>query len=141
MTKGLHALSVGFPDSNNIVREALLQRHKCRLMVASSLGDLYAIPSMEQIDVAVFHSSLSRNELRSCASHIRRHWPRTRILLLNQQDEILDDPLYDEKAPPEISAAALLESIEHLADSSRKSQQQIFNYRSTHNRVGRIRQI
>ncbi len=141
MTRGLHALSVGFPESNNPVREALLQRHKCRLMVASSMEDLYAIQSLEQIDVAVLHSSLSKSELRNCASYIRRHWPRTRILLLSQEDEILDDPLYDEKASPDISIPALLGCIEQLADSSRKNPQQIVNYRSIRNKVGRIRQL
>lgn len=117
----LDVLSVGSPNSNDFVRDVLLSRTKCRLVAAACVWDLDALLVSGKVDVAILHSTLSPGELRSCAVYIRHHWPAARILLIHEQVEILDDPMYDERMSPELSAEALLGIIERLAASSRRS--------------------
>jgi hypothetical protein len=117
----LDVLTVGSLNSNNFVRDVLLSRTKCRLVAATSVWDLSAILASGKVDVAILHDTLSPGELRSCAVYIRHHWPAARILLIHAQVEILDDPMYDERMPPDLSAETLLSIIERLAASSRRS--------------------
>jgi hypothetical protein len=121
MITTLDVLSVGSINSNNFVRDVLLSRTKCRLVAATSVWDLSAILASGKVDVAILHDTLSPGELRSCAVYIRHHWPAAQILLIHARVEILDDPMYDERMPPDLSAETLLSMIERLAASSRRS--------------------
>ena len=129
----LDVLSVGPFYSNSFVRDVLLSRAKCRLIAATSVLDLYAIPASGKVDVAILHSALSSCELRSCAVYIRHHWPAAKILLLHAQVEILDDPMYDERMLPDSSEESVLSMIERLAASSRRSERSsLSDWRNQH---------
>jgi hypothetical protein len=121
MITTLDVLSVGPLNSNNFVRDVLLSRTKCRLFAVASVWDLSAILAPGEVDVAILHDTLSPGELRSCAVYIRHHWPAAKILLIHAQVDILDDPMYDERMSPDLSAETLLSMIERLAASSRRS--------------------
>lgn len=125
MITTLDVLSVGSLNSNDFVRDVLLSRTKCRLFAVASVWDLSAILTSGKVDVAILHNTLSPGELRSCAVYIRHHWPAARILLIHAQVELLDDPMYDERMSPDLSAGALLSMIERLAASSRRSARRV----------------
>jgi len=129
MIMALDVLSVGSLNSNNFVRDVLFSRTKCRLVAATCVWDLSVIPASGKVDVAILHNSLSPEELRSCAVYIRHHWPAARILLIHAQVETLDDPMYDERMSPDLSAETLLSMIERLAASSRRSERSALSER------------
>lgn len=124
MTTTLRVLSVGAMESCNLVRDALLQRQMCHLLILAGYRELCAISSNEQFDVAILHHTLSERDLRDSAERLRRHWPTTRILLINPQSEIVDDPLYDEWARPGLSLESLLLIIERLANDAKRERLQ-----------------
>lgn len=127
MITTLDVLSVGSLNSNDFVRDVLLSRTKCRLFAVASVWDLSAILTSGKVNVAILHNTLSPGELRSCAAYIRHHWPAARILLIHAQVEILDDPMYDERMSPDLSAETLLSVIERLAASSRRSERSVLS--------------
>jgi hypothetical protein len=111
----LNVLSLGSADSNDMVRDALLQRHKCRLFVVTSVWELCAIPQhQDSFDIAILHHTLSRREVRDASEYIRRRWPRAKILVICADAEVLEDPLYDEWAPPGLTSGILLARIKQL---------------------------
>jgi DNA-binding NtrC family response regulator len=126
MTTNLRVLSIGSTKSCNFVRDALLQRHKCYLSIVTDYRELCAISSNERFDIAILHPTLSEHELRNSTEHIRRHWPRVKILLISVSSETVDDPLYDEWAKPEISQDAFLEIIERLAINEKRNEHRLF---------------
>ena len=126
MTTNLRVLSIGTTKSSNFVRDALLQRHKCYLSTVMNYRELCAISSNERFDIAILHHALSEHELRNSTEHIRRHWPKVKILLISVSSEIVDDPLYDEWAPPEISQDAFLAIMERLAINEKRNEHRFF---------------
>ena len=120
MATTLHVLSIGSQDSCNAVRDALLQRHNCRLSAVTSLRDMYAIPERINCDIAILHHTLSRLETRNASEYIRRRWPGAKILVISAEIDVLDDPLYDEWAPPDQSPETLLATIEQLTGGAKK---------------------
>jgi hypothetical protein len=117
----LHVLSIGSEDSCSSVRGALLQRHNCRLSIVTSLWDTYAIPQEDRLDIAILQHTLSRLEVRNASEYIRRRWPGAKILVIRPETGDLDDPLYDEWVPPDLSATVLLAVIEQLTGGERES--------------------
>lgn len=124
MKTTLRVLSIGATKSCNFVRDALLQRQKCYLSIVTDYRELCAISSNERFDIAILHHTLSEHELRNSAEHIRRRWPSVKILLISVSSEIIDDPLYDEWAQPEISQDAFLSIIERLAIDAKRNKRQ-----------------
>lgn len=126
MITTLHVLSIGSPESTGLVRDALLLRTKCCLAAATCVWDLDALLASGKVDVVILHNTLSRGELRSCAVYSRHHWPGATILFIHGDEEILDDPMYDERIPPGSSAETLLATIERLAARARRGRQFAF---------------
>lgn len=126
MTTTLRVLSVGSPESCDAVRDVLLLRHKCRLFAVASYRDLCNVPASESFEIAIVHQTLSEHELLVSLEYVRRHWPSARILLITAQSEVVDDPLYDEWARPEISQDAFLSIIERLAIDAKRNKRQPF---------------
>lgn len=119
MRKILHVLSVGSADASMFVRDALLERQKCRLASATCLRELFSIAKEEKIEIAVLHQNLSPAEFREAAGYIRKRWPAAKILVVCcMTTDFLEDPLYDERATPGLSQQSLLSKIECLADTS-----------------------
>lgn len=124
MTTTLHVLSIGSMESRDAVRDVLLLRRRCRLSAAESYQDLCSVPASECFDIAILHPLRSVHELRISLEHVRRHWPHTRILLVSANAEDVDDPLYDERVPPEMSQDAFLSVIEQLAMDAKREMRQ-----------------
>jgi hypothetical protein len=120
MTTTLHVLSIGSMESRDAVRDVLLLRRRCRLSAAESYRDLCSIPASECFDIAILHPLRSEHELRISLEHVRRNWPRTRILLVRADAEAVDDPLYDERVSPGMSQDAFLSVIEQLAMNAKR---------------------
>jgi hypothetical protein len=96
MNPSLHVLFIGSGQGSDTIREALAQRHGCRLSVATSFSDLFDISKEGKVRIAILHRSLSPIQLREACVYIRRTWPVAKILVLGTGAEDLDDPLYDE---------------------------------------------
>jgi len=120
MLTTLHVLSIGPPESNYAVRDALLKRSKCQLIAAAGVWDLSALLASGKVDVAILHGTLPPGELRSCAAYIRHHWPTARILLVHAHADFLDDPMYDERIPPDSPVEVFLAMVERLAAFARR---------------------
>jgi hypothetical protein len=72
------------------------------------------------VDVAVLHGSFASRDLHYAAEYIRRRWPDAVILVIGEQAQHLDDPLYDHKANSAISVEELVLMIERLAAAKRR---------------------
>lgn len=115
MRSMLHVLSVGSIEECNHIRDALLERQRCRMTAVNGANGLYGVPREEMFDVAVLHPSLSATATRDAGAVIRRRWPATCILALTWHSDDLEDALYDEWSSPLLSHAALIELLERLA--------------------------
>jgi hypothetical protein len=114
MRKTMNVLSLGIEEWRLAVRKALPTGRKSGFGGVNNLWDLCALPEAVSVDVAVFHNSFSRRELRCAAEYIRRRWPEAVILVIGERAKQLDDPLYDHKANCEISVEDLARMIETL---------------------------
>jgi CheY-like chemotaxis protein len=112
VTTTLRILAVGSANSLDAVRDGLLRRDGYRLTIATSNAELNAISIHEKYDVAILDQTLSHSELRNASEYIRRKWPNAKILVICAEPESLDDPLYDERALPDLSANMLLAIID-----------------------------
>jgi hypothetical protein len=120
MRETTKVLSLGIEEWRNAVREALTARQKDKFCGVNNCWDLCALPQAVSVDVAVLHHSLALHELRSAAEYIRRRWPDAAILVIGEQAEQLDDPLYDDKTTSGISIEELVRTIEMSAAAKRK---------------------
>lgn len=137
MNAVFHVLSVGPGIVSNVVCNALLQCRRCRLSVASSFFDLFAISKEAKVDIAILHHTLSLPHLREACAHIRRTWPIARILVLGTGAEDLDDPLYDELVDLGTPLDKLLGMIEQFgADSLNSVRNQSASYSVARNPKG-----
>jgi phosphatidate phosphatase APP1 len=75
----------------------------------------------EKVSVAVLDLSSSEHELRQNTEHIRRRWPDAEILLVGDNLDHLDDPLYDERVSAEIQPSELLTVVERLVAHKRRA--------------------
>ena len=118
MIDTLRVLSIGSPKVNEAIRNALLSRTKYRLFSAPNVWDLSAFLTAGKMDVAILHNAFPPADLRSCAVHIRHHFPAAGILLIDARSEILDDPLYGERIDPSSSPEVLIAAIEQLVSAA-----------------------
>jgi hypothetical protein len=117
MTGLLYVDSVGSQETFSLVPDALVLHHKIGFFAATCAWELCTIPSTQKVDIAVLHDTLSNSELSSCARYIRNNWPSAQIHLIIDESEVLDDPLYDERASPRLSPEDMLGVIEYPANS------------------------
>jgi hypothetical protein len=122
MTDKLRVLAVGSRESRDLVRDALLFRSRSHLLAAGSYWELCALSIRDAgpVSIAVIELCNSASELRRTAEHIRRRWPEAQILLVGQEAEVLEDPLYDQRIPPGLEAAELFAIFERLVKGKRK---------------------
>lgn len=118
MPAKLSVLAVGSIDLIDLVRDSLLLHHRSHLSVASDFWQLCSLSLCETLDVsvAVLELSVSDRELRRRAEQIKRRWPDAAILLFGRNARVLNDPLYDQRVPPQIHPREFLDVIEHMAE-------------------------
>jgi len=119
----LRVLSVGSTELTHLVRDALLLCPRSCLLVAATFWDLCSLSlhETEKVSVAVLDLSSSEHELRQNTEHIRRRWPDAEILLVGDNLDHLDDPLYDERVSAEIQPSELLTVVERLVAHKRRA--------------------
>jgi hypothetical protein len=88
---------------------------------------MYAIPERNNCDIAILHHTLTRLETQTSSEYIRRRWPGAKILVISAEIDILDDPLYDEWAPPNQSPEMLLATIEQLTGGQSRGTRKTLN--------------
>ena len=113
-------LSLGLEEWRNAVCEVLIQNEKNSILGVNNCWDLCALPQAVTVDIAVLHYSFALHGLRYAAEYIRRRWPDAVILVIGEQAEQLDDPLYDDKASSAISLDELAQMIETLVAAKRR---------------------
>jgi DNA-binding response OmpR family regulator len=59
----------------------------------------------------VIHDSLPPAELVDACRFIRRHWPVTRILVIHDREELLEDSLYDDRVGTGVTGKDLIARI------------------------------
>ncbi len=111
--KTIHVISVGPVDCGSMVHDALLGRTSYHLSIATDYRKLWEISAQESIHVAVLHDTLSSFELEAVCRLIRQRWSHAKILLVARGESLLDDGLYDDRAPT-AAPDVLLTTIERL---------------------------
>ena len=121
----LSVLVIGSMELTNVVRDALVLCGRSRLAVAANYWDLCSLSLREaaQFQVAILDVSFSDRELRRRAEYIRRRWADAAVLLVCDDCDLLDDPLYDERIPAGINPEELAAVIERLAGTEETSGQ------------------
>lgn len=120
MKKTTMVLSLGIEEWRNAVREALARRQGNGFWGVNNYWNLCALPQAVSVDVAVFHDSFAPHDLRYSAEYIRRRWPDAVILVVGEQAQQLDDPLYDDRANSSITIGELVSMIETLVSTRRR---------------------
>ena len=120
MRKTTNVLSLGLEEWRNAVRNSLAPTQKNSFWGVNTVWDLCALPQPVSVDVAVFHHSFAPHDLRYAAEYIRRRWPDAVILVIGEQAEQLDDPLYDDRASSGISIEELVLMIETSVAAKRR---------------------
>jgi hypothetical protein len=116
----LHVLFIGPSDQCNTIRDTFPQRASCRLSVATSYRELFDIPRQESFEIAIIHQMPSLREFCESSAFVRRTWPCAKILVICEDAEVLDDPLYDDWVSPSHSPDVLLATIERLTVSGQR---------------------
>jgi hypothetical protein len=121
----LSVLVIGSVELTNAVRDALVLCGRSRLAVAANYWDLCSLSLREaaHFQLAILDVSFSDRELRRRAEYIRRRWADAAILLVRDDRDPLDDPLYDERIPAGINPEELAAVIERLAGTEETSGQ------------------
>lgn len=121
----LSVLVIGSMELTNVVRDALVLCGRSRLAVAANYWDLCSLSLRDsaQFHVAILDVSFSDRELRRRTEYIRRRWADATILLVRDECDLLDDPLYDERLPAGITPEELAAVIERLAGTEETSGQ------------------
>lgn len=116
MPDSMKVLSVGSTELTNLVQDTLLLHRRSRLSVAASYWELCSLSlrQTEQISIAIVDLSVSASEVRQRTEHIRRRWPEAEILLVGDNADHLEDPLYDERVPLGVQPRELLTVLERL---------------------------
>lgn len=116
MPDKLSVLAVGSIELTDLVRDALLLRHRSHLSVASDFWQLFSLSLCEtlQVSVAVLELSIPDRELHRRTEQIKRRWPDASILLFGRDSRFLNDPLYDQRVPSRIQPRELLTVIERM---------------------------
>jgi hypothetical protein len=105
-------LSLGSEEWSNSVRNSLTEAQEEGFVSVESYWELCALPESVSADVAIFHRSFAKDDLRHAAAYIRRRWPLAKILLLGWNADSLEAPLYDDRERGGISPRELVRLIE-----------------------------
>jgi hypothetical protein len=120
MRKTTNVLSLGIEEWRNAVRQALPPRRKSGFWGVNNYWNLCALPQAVSVDVAVLHHSFATHDLRYAAEYIRRRWPDAVILVIGEQANRLEDPLYDDKTSSEIPIEELVRMIDTSVAAKRR---------------------
>jgi hypothetical protein len=98
----LHAKSLLLTEANYCVTKA------------SSDRELFLLRDTKPVALAILSDRLGQRLLAAVAETVRRQWPRTRILILGQAPQALEDYLYDEQIDRTSGSQQVLADLETL---------------------------
>jgi hypothetical protein len=112
--KDSRVLSVGPVDRGLWIHDALSDEPNSRLTIATDYRQLWEIPSLESVQVAILDDTLSTFELEAACRLIRRRWPPAKILVVSRRESLLEDALYDDRVVPTVTPTLIRTTIERL---------------------------
>lgn len=108
----LHVLAIGSIDQHNELHDLLLQLPTVRITALTHFLDLLDVAEQDLVHVAVLFQSLSPLELFEASRTIRQKWPKSKIIVIHEGEEFLEDFLYDQRLFPTAEPQELLGLIE-----------------------------
>jgi hypothetical protein len=95
-------------------RSLLLTKANYCVTRACSDRELFTLRAAKSFALAILSDRLGLRLLRTVADTVRRQWPRTRILILGQVANGLEDHLYDEQMDRSPEPQQVLADLERL---------------------------
>jgi len=114
MRDRMHVMAVGRVERTCNLHDALLAEKRVWLSVATDYRELWMRSNAESVHVFVLCETLTRFELEETSRFIRQQWPHARILVIQDGESFLDDPLYDDRLLPDAPSEILVAAIEKL---------------------------
>jgi hypothetical protein len=84
------------------------------VLAVSGYAEVCALPPDNNCCLVAIDISPSEHEANRIAGHVRRIWPKAKILLLGTPSGAFDDPLYDDVIDPSYNPSGVVNSAKHL---------------------------
>jgi hypothetical protein len=112
----IHVISVGQCRPRHFISDEILDIPGVKVSTVLDSRDLdTAISGVPALVLA--HDSLHPAELEDTCRFVRRRWPITRILVVHDDEEFLDDSLYDDRVRSDVSGKDLILRILFLVQT------------------------
>jgi hypothetical protein len=112
----IHIISVGQCRPHHFISEEILDIPGVKVSTVLDSRDLdTAIRGVPAL--VLTHDSLHLAELEDTCRFVRRRWPITRILAVHDDEEFLDDSLYDDRVRSDVSGRDLILRILFLVQT------------------------
>lgn len=86
--------------------------------VSTALDHQKLFSAMQHVPALVLiHDSLHPVELEDACRNVRHKWPHTRILVIHDGEEFLEDSLYDDRIRPDVNGKDLIARILFLVQT------------------------
>lgn len=112
--EGPKAILVAPVEHRQALLDALRAASQLDLRCAANYRDLWLIPGMKHLQLAVFSDVLPSFELEAACRLIRRRSPQARILLLASRPNAIGAALYDERVAASMAPQQLKTAIQRL---------------------------
>jgi CheY-like chemotaxis protein len=113
----VYAAQVLLVDADTELRDSrslLLSSRKLAVCSVGSYAEVIQLPETSCYNLVVLNMRPSEVQTSHVAEYVRRHWPKTKILLLGESCGCLDDPLYDDIVNAYCNPSGLIEAAENL---------------------------
>jgi hypothetical protein len=84
------------------------------VLAVSAYMQVCALPADSNCALVAIDITPNEHEAFRIATHVRRTWPRAKILLVGHPSEDFDDPLYDESVNPCCNPSGIVEVADKL---------------------------
>ena len=99
-------------------RRLLLSSLNHPILAVCNYEDVSKLPPENNCGLVVIGLAPSEQEALRITRHVRKTWPRAKILLFGRPSERFDDPLYDESIVPSGNPAGVVEAAHRLLGSA-----------------------
>jgi hypothetical protein len=95
-------------------RQSFLSDVDFRVTFARDLRELSLLRAAEVFALSLISDTLGATGLDDAARSVRKQWPTSRILVLGQASDILEDYLYDDALPHSCSQQGLYDTVDRM---------------------------
>lgn len=95
-------------------RRLLLGTLRHPVLAVGAYTEVCALPGDSNCALVAIDLSPSEHEALRIAIHLRRTWPKAKILLLGRPSDEFDDPLYDDAVNPCCNPSGIVECADKL---------------------------